>query len=107
MSHSQQNEVRISIPLSEIVRSIDQLPTEALSQLLQAVETALAKRADLKGAGEGIPVEDMQFWESELGQYILAEADENIAIEDVRQALSVIPGSLAMEISRERDEVWL
>lgn len=104
MSHSQQNEVQITISLSELVRSIDQLPTEALSQLLQAVEATLAKRADLKRVGEGIPVEDMQFWESELGQYILAEADENIAIEDVRQALSVIPGSLAMEISKERDE---
>jgi hypothetical protein len=49
-------------------------------------------------------VEEAQFWESELGQYITAEADGSIAIEDVRQALSVIPGSLATEISRERDE---
>jgi hypothetical protein len=48
--------------------------------------------------------EDAQFWESELGQYVAAEADDSIVIEDVRQALSMIPGSLAAEISRERDE---
>lgn len=65
----------------------------------------MAKRANLKGAGEGIPVEDLQFWESELGQYIAAEADENVAIEDVRQALSAISGSLAGEIRRKRDIV--
>jgi hypothetical protein len=49
-------------------------------------------------------VEDERFWQSELGQYISAEADARISIEEVRKALSVIPGSLAEDISRERDE---
>jgi hypothetical protein len=49
--------------------------------------------------------EEAHFWESELGQYIAAEADDSIAIEDVRQALSVLPGSLAAEVSRERDDL--
>jgi hypothetical protein len=44
-------------------------------------------------------VEDEEFWESELGQYISAEADDSVSVEEVRKALSAIPGSLAEEIS--------
>jgi hypothetical protein len=73
-------------------------------QLLHATEIALAVRADIRTEGQGVQVEDTQFWESELGQYIATQADDSIAIEDVRQALSVIRGSLVAEISRERDE---
>ncbi|HXG22236.1 MAG TPA: hypothetical protein VNN62_24610 [Methylomirabilota bacterium] len=51
-----------------------------------------------------VPVEDESFWNDELGQYIAAEADASISVEEVRKALSTIPGSLAAEIRRERDE---
>ncbi len=104
MPHPQNSEVQISIPFDTLVRAIDQLPTETLSQLLHVAETALAARTGNKPEGQMTEVEDERFWESELGQYISAEADARIAIEEVRQALSVIPGSLAAEISRERDE---
>jgi hypothetical protein len=104
MPHPQHSEVQIPIPFSAFVVAIDHLPTEALLELLHATEAALATRADTQLAGQMFQVEEAQFWESELGQYITAEADDSIAIEDVRQALSVIPGSLATEISRERDE---
>ncbi|HEV8711921.1 MAG TPA: hypothetical protein VGX03_03730 [Candidatus Binatia bacterium] len=104
MPHPPNSEVQIPIPFDTLVRAIDQLPTEALSQLLHAAETALAARAGHKSAGQMTEVEDERFWESELGQYVSAEADASIAIEEVRKALSVISGSLAAEISRERDE---
>lgn len=104
MPHSQPSEVQISIPVSALVEAIDQLPIEALLQLLHATEAALATRAATRPEGQVIQVEDVYFWESELGQYIAAEADGGIAIADVRQALATIPGSLAAEISRERDE---
>jgi hypothetical protein len=104
MPSSQQSEGQISIPVSALVEAIDRLPTEALLQLLHATEAALATRAATRPEGQVIQVEDAQFWESELGQYIAAEADGVIAIEGVRQALAAIPGSLAAEISRERDE---
>jgi len=104
MPDAQNNEVQISIPFGILVSAVDQLPTEALLQLLQVTETALAGRASAQPKGQMAQVEDEKFWEGELGQYILAEADASIAIEQVRRALSVIPGSLAAEISRERDE---
>ncbi len=104
MPNAQNNEVQISIPFSTLVRAIEQLPTETLLQLLHVTETALAGRANAQPEGQTAQVEDEKFWESELGQYILAEADTGISIEQVRKALSVIPGSLAAEISRERDE---
>lgn len=50
------------------------------------------------------PVEDLELWQSELGRYIEAEADERISLESVRRALAAIPGSMATQISAERDE---
>jgi hypothetical protein len=104
MPPSQHSEIQIAIPFSTLVGAINQLPTETLLQLLHATEATLATRADARPEGQVLQGEDAQFWESELGQYVAAEANDSIAIEDVRQALSVIPGSLAAEISRERDE---
>src|SRR5262245_11111408 len=105
MSQLQKNhEVQISIPFDTLVRAIDQLPTEALSQLLHITEAALAARTSKRAEGQVAAVEDVEFWESELGQYISAEADASIAIAEVRKAVSPIPGSLATEISRARDE---
>ena len=104
MPQQQHSEIQIAIPFSTLVGAINQLSTEALLQLLHATAATLATRADVRPEAQMIQGEDVQFWESELGQYVAAEADDSIAIEDVRQALSVIPGSLAAEISRERDE---
>jgi hypothetical protein len=104
MPQPQESEVRISSPFRALVGVIDQLPTEALLQLLHAAEAALAMRADTQPDRQVLQGEEAHFWESELGRYIAAEADGSIAIEDVRQALSVIPGALAAEISKERDE---
>ena len=104
MSQPQNSEIQIAVPFSTLVGVINQLPTEVLLQLLRATEATLATRVEAWPERQVIQGEDAQFWESELGQYIATEADDRIAIEDVRQALSVIPGSLAAEISRERDE---
>jgi len=104
MSHPQNSEVQIPIPFGTLVKAIDQLPTEALFKLLHVTEAALAARAGNRPEGQVAQVEDDSFWKSELGQYISAEADADIPIEEVRKALSIIPGSLAAEISKERDE---
>ena len=104
MSSPQHSEVQIPIPFGTLLQVIDQLPTEALSQLLHVTEAALAARVGTRHAAQGMQVEDEAFWESALGHYISCAADASIAITEVRQALSVIPGSLAAEISRERDE---
>ena len=50
------------------------------------------------------PIEDIELWQSELGRYIEDEADESVSVDELRQALSAIPGSMAAEISAERDE---
>ncbi|MGH7964511.1 MAG: hypothetical protein ACRERD_22310 [Candidatus Binatia bacterium] len=104
MSHPQNNEVQIPVPFDTLVKAIDQLSTEALSRLLHITEVALAARASTESEEQGTQIEDEEFWESELGQYVSAEADESISIEEVRKTLSTIPGSLAAEVRRERDE---
>ena len=104
MPHPHNSEVQIPIPFDTLLRVIDQLPTEALCQLLQVTQVALAARATTGAEEQVAQVEDEGFWESELGQYISAEADASASIEEVRKALSVIPEPLAAEISQERDE---
>jgi hypothetical protein len=104
MPHPQNTEIQIPIPFDTLVRAIDQLSTEALSQLLHVTEAALAARSGNRPAGQVTEVEDESFWESELGRHLATEADASLPIEEVRKVLSVIPGSLAAEISRERDE---
>jgi hypothetical protein len=104
MSQSQNSDVQISVPFGALVKAIDQLPTESLVQLLHLAETALSTRTRQKSEERVTQVEDESFWKDELGQYLAAEADASVSIEEVRQALSTIPGSLAAEIRRERDE---
>lgn len=104
MARSQNSEVQISVPFDTLVKAIGQLPTEALSQLLHVAEATLAARVGIRPEEQIALVEDEEFWESELGQYISAEADASIPIAEVRKALSVIQESLAAEISLERDE---
>jgi len=104
MSQPQISDVQIPIPFGALVKAIDQLPTELLVQLLRVAEAALSARTSQKSEEQVTQVEDESFWENELGQYMAAEADANVSIEEVRKALAAIPGSLAAEISRERDE---
>jgi len=104
MPHPYDTEIQIPIPFDILVRAINQLSTEALSQLLYVTEAALAARSGGKSAGPVTEVEDERFWESELGRHIIMEADAGLSIEEVCKALSVIPGSFVAEISRERDE---
>ena len=102
MPKPQSNDVQIPIPFGVLVKAIDQLPTESLVQLLHVAEAALSVRTSQKSEEQVTQVEDESFWENELGQYIAEEADISVSIEEVRKALSMIPGSLAAEISRER-----
>ena len=48
MPQPQHSEIQIAIPFSTLVGAINQLPTEALLQLLHATEATLATRADAR-----------------------------------------------------------
>ena len=104
MSQPQNNDVQISVPFGALAKAIDQLPTESLVRLLHLAEAVLSARTGQKSEERMTQVEDENFWEDELGQYLAAEADASVSVEEVRKALSTIPGSLAAEIRRERDE---
>jgi hypothetical protein len=95
MPQSQSGDVQIPIPFGALVKAIDQLPTESLVELLHVTEAVLSARTSQKFEERLIQVEDESFWENELGQYLAAEADSNVSIEEVRKALSAVPGSLA------------
>lgn len=103
---SRKREVEMRIPFETLVNLISQLPSKELAELQRRLDILLAKKISTS-TGEEIAIlepEDVDLWEGELGQYILEEADDSVAIEEVRQALSAIRGSMAAEVSADRDE---
>jgi len=58
-----------------------------------------------KVSANGVAAErNNEFFQTELGQYILTEADEHSSIEKVRKALSKSKSSFSAEIIAEREE---
>ncbi len=49
-------------------------------------------------------IEDAELWQGELGRYIEDEAEESVSVDELRQSLSTISGSMAAEVRAERDE---
>jgi hypothetical protein len=49
-------------------------------------------------------MEDEEWQDASFLRYLESQADDSVAIEDVRSALSKIPGSLTEDFRRERDE---
>lgn len=47
--------------------------------------------------------EDEELWQTELGQYIEAHADDSVTIEEVRRLLSSIDDSVSDMIVEERE----
>jgi hypothetical protein len=66
---------------------------------LSAEDIAELNRAGSAGKEPAEAIEDKSF-----ESYCRAEGDPNITLEEVRQALAVIPGSLTEACSAERDE---
>lgn len=48
-------------------------------------------------------VEDEGLWQTELGQYIEAHADDSVSIDEVRRLLSSIDGSVSYMVVEERE----
>ncbi|HXF69448.1 MAG TPA: hypothetical protein VNK89_06550 [Thermoflexus sp.] len=92
----------IWLPLETLIDIICQLPPEDLMVVKQKAEERL------QSAPPTLPlvVNDPhgEFWGSELGRMIIAEADDHVNIEEVRQLLSKLKGSLAADIIAERGE---
>lgn len=69
-------------------------------QLEQWLQTPPLRRALL----ESEQPTNSEFFQTELGRYILAEAKGEIPVAKVRQGLSTITGSLAQAINDDREE---
>ena len=102
MSQPQHSEIQIAIPFNTLVGAINQLPTEALLQLLHATEATLATRADARPEGQGLQGEDAQFWESELGQYV-ARGSRDVRHRDVGKIGNGLSGCGYQRFDRDVD----
>jgi len=58
----------------------------------------------LQQTGTSESLEDAEFWDTDLGREILAEADPSISLEEALKMTSRIKGSLASDIIAEREE---
>ncbi len=94
--------VVIQLPLEALLDIIEQLPEEALKTVKQKVEERLRRFASQLPPVVNDPFGE--FWLSELGQMVVREADASTSIDEVRQILSKLSGSLARDIQEERGE---
>ena len=93
-------EVEIHLPLTSLVDTICNLPPEDLEEVRRQIEAQLRKPAP----STEYDLQIREFWESDLGCEILAEADPSISFDEVLKITSKIKGSLAAAISAEREE---
>ena len=93
-------EVEIHLPLSRLVDTICNLPPEDLEEVRRQIEDRLQNPF----SSEQYDPQERQFWESDLGREIIAEADPSISLPEVLKITSKIKGSLAAMISAERAE---
>jgi len=97
-------EINIPLPMDAFARIISQLPSDVLIELRRQIDQHLRSRRGTDLSALRAAVEDHEFWESELGQMIMAEADDRLTLEELRQSLASIKGSLADDVASERDE---
>jgi hypothetical protein len=93
-------DVEIHLPLETLIKIICQLPEKDLIEVRQQIDVRLQNHL----SDPLLPVEDSGFWATDLGQSILAEADDRISMDDALKATARIKGSLAAEVAAERDE---
>lgn len=96
---SDRKDIEIQLPLETLIDTLCKLPAEDLSEVKRRIEDCL-QRADQSIDG----LEDAEFWQTEPGREILAEADHSSSLEDVIKITSRIKGSLAQDIIAEREE---
>ena len=97
MAHSNR-EVEIHLPLEKLIEMVCNLPPEDLTEIRRRIEARL-RRADTSES-----LEDAEFWNTDLGREILAEADPSISLDEALKITSRIKGSLASDIIAEREE---
>lgn len=91
-------EVEIHLPLEKLIETVCKLPPEDLTEIKGRIEAQLEQTDTADSLG------DAEFWNTDLGREILAEADPSISLEEVLKITSRIKGSLASDIIAEREE---
>lgn len=99
MAHSNR-EVEIHLPLEKLIETVCNLPPEDLTEIKRRIEARL-QQGDTEASE---PLDGADFWNTDLGREILAEADPSIPREEVLRITSKIKGSLAADVISEREE---
>lgn len=99
MAH-RSRDVEVHLPLEKLIEAVCNLPAEDLMEVKRRIETRLQK-----GNTEASePLDGADFWNTEMGRTIRAEADPSISREAILKATASIPGSMAAAVISERDE---
>ena len=97
---SLQKDIEIHLPFEKLTEALYHLPPEDLVEVKKHIDARLQSTL----APATTSPEEKEFWNTDLGQLILAEADAGISLEEVLKATSQIKNSLAAEAIAERDE---
>ncbi len=88
-------EIEISVPLPKIFESLAHLPLEKQLEALKFLQQQVRQKGG---------VYDNGFLASEMGRYIVQEADQELSLEEVEKALSSYKGSVSDLVTALREE---
>lgn len=81
-----------------------QLIDNGFSDFIEKIDMAVTKTMTKSLVKNKSKAKGIEFLKTELGRYVLEEADASIPIEKVREVLSAIKGNWAQDIIADRDE---
>ena len=103
MSETTNHEIQIRLPFEMLAAILNQLDEMELRAVQRYVEECLVKVHESEK--ERRLEESKEDWlDEEFLEYAMQEADNTVSLQEVRKALSKIPGSLAADVIASREE---
>ena len=103
MSETTNHEIQISLPFETLAAILNQLDEMELHAVQRYVEECLVKVHGNKKERQFEGNEE-DWLDEEFLEYAMQEADNTVSLQEVRKALSKIPGSLAADVIASREE---
>ena len=99
MSETTNHEIQIRLPFEMLTAIFNQLDAMELRAVQRYVEECLENKKE--GQFEQ---SDEDWLDDQFLEYAMREADNIVSLQEVRKALSKIPGSLAADVIASREE---
>lgn len=99
MSETTNHEIQIRLPFEMLTAILNQLDEMELRAVQRYVEECLESKKERQ-----FEKSDEDWLDEEFLEYAMQEADNTVSLQEVRKALSKIPGSLSADVIASREE---